>query len=331
MRGEREVGWGFHSKAGENHAEIEALKRAGRLARKATMYVTLEPCCHYGRTPPCVDAIVAAGVRRVVAALPDPNPRVKGGGIDYLSRAGIEVITGVMEDQARRLIEPFSFYIRTGLPFVLLKLAASADGRIATSSGESKWITCPQARMRARQLRAEVDAVMVGAGTVMKDDPRLTVRIRGRRDPARIVVDGKLRVSPAAKVFTGRSRANVIIVADNRVAARKAAPFRSRGVEILAMPGQRGRVSMRRVMRELASKGIVSLLVEGGADLAAQLLRERLVQKLLLFIAPSLIGGDGKPMIASLGVARLSRAPKLTAVQTRRVGDDLLLQGYVKY
>lgn len=330
VRGGKAVGRGFHARAGLEHAEIVALGRAGRLARGATLYVTLEPCSHYGRTPPCVDAILRSGIARVVAAVADPNPRVRGRGFRALRKAGVEVVEGVLAEEGRDLIEPFAFFIRSGLPFVTLKLAASADGRIATASGASRWITGARARRFARKLRAQSDAIVVGARTVKLDDPRLTARIEGGGDPLRVVVDGKLTTSPDARVFNTKN-GSVLLVAERRAAARRGGAYRRRGIEILALAGKNGRVSTKVLMRRLAARGITSVLVEGGGDLAAEILRARLVRKLLLFVAPRILGADGVPMVGRLGLRSLSGSPRIEWKRSRWIEADLLLEGYVRY
>ncbi len=330
VRGGKVVGRGFHARAGLEHAEVVALGRAGRLARGATLYVTLEPCTHYGRTPPCVDAILGAGISRVVAAVADPNPRVRGRGFRALKKAGVEVIQGVLAEEGRELIEPFAFFVRSGLPFVTLKLAASADGRIATAGGASRWITGARARRFARKLRTQSDAIMVGARTVAQDDPRLTARIEGGRDPLRVVVDGRLTTRPDARVFNTKG-GSVLLVAERRAASRRGGAYRRRGIEILALSGKNGRVSTKVLMRRLAARGITSILVEGGGELAAEILRARLVRKLLLFVAPRILGADGVPMIGRLGLRALERSPRIEWKRSRWIGADLLLEGYVRY
>jgi diaminohydroxyphosphoribosylaminopyrimidine deaminase/5-amino-6-(5-phosphoribosylamino)uracil reductase len=323
VRGNQVIGSGWHHRAGLRHAEVIALDRAGEAARGATLYLTLEPCSHQGRTPPCAPRVVAAGIERVVVGAVDPNPRVRGRGLRLLAKAGVKVEIGVEAEAARELIRCFAHFIRTGLPFVRLKLAASADGRIATGGGESRWITGPLARRLVHRWRNEHDAVMVGVTTVLVDDPRLTCRIAGGRDPLRVVVDSRLRTpAEAALLATGKSR--VLIATTRRHDVRRARELTARGVEILVLPSAGGRVSLGALFRALGKRGIVSVMVEGGARLAASLVVGGHVDELAWFTAPLLIGGDGSPMIGPLGVRWMARAVRLRGYSTRRVGRDLL-------
>ncbi len=331
VRAGRIVGEGWTRPAGGPHAEVVALRRAGAAARGATLYVTLEPCSHFGRTPPCVDAVVAAGLRRVVVAVGDPNPRVRGRGLRALRAARIRVDVGVLADDAGAVTAWWRHAIVRRRPFLLLKLAASLDGRIATATGDARWVSGPAARRRVHELRNAVDAVMVGAGTVLADDPALTCRVRGGRDPLRVVVDGRLRVSPRARVVRQRSEAPTLIATTAPAPARRAAALRRAGAEVLALPGRRGRVALTALLDALAERGIVSVLIEGGGDLAAEALRARVVDRLLVVSAPVLIGGDGVAMVAALGVRRLAGAPRLRDVSVTRLGADLLWDGAVQY
>lgn len=320
----RIVGRGWHRRAGAPHGEAAALRAAGVRARGATLYVTLEPCNHHGRTPPCTEAVLAAGIRRVVFGARDPNPRVRGGGAARLRRAGIEVVGGVEAAACAELIAGFTSLVRRGRPLLTLKLAATLDGRIATRTGASRWITGPAARTLVHRLRNEADAVMVGAGTVLADDPQLTCRLRGGRDPLRIIVDGRLRLPLSARVLT-KEAAPATLVATVVTQGRKLAALRARGATVLALPGRAGQLSLRRLLAVLGARGITSVLLEGGATLAAAALRERVVDRLLLFFAPTLLGGDGRPMLASLGVRTLAGAPALRILEVRPVGSDWLV------
>jgi diaminohydroxyphosphoribosylaminopyrimidine deaminase/5-amino-6-(5-phosphoribosylamino)uracil reductase len=305
-----------------------ALAEAGARARGATLYVTLEPCSHFGRTPPCARAVVAAGLERVVVATRDPNPRVRGRGLALLRRSGIEVVTGVREDDARDLIQAYARHVVTGLPFVRLKLAASADGRIAAAGGASRWITGPSARRLVHAWRDEFDAVMVGVGTVLADDPALTCRRRGGRDPVRIVVDGALRTPPDAQLLSvGRSP--VWIATTRRADARRARALAARGAEVLVLPGRRGRVDPGALFRLLGKRDIVSVLVEGGSRLAGALLGAGRVDELCWFSAPLLIGGDGVPMLGSLGVRSPQDAIRLVDLRDHAVGRDRLFRARI--
>lgn len=319
------VGRGWHRRAGAAHGEAAALLAAGSRARGATLYVTLEPCNHHGRTGPCTEAILAAGVRRVVFGARDPNPRVRGGGAARLRRAGIEVIGGVERAACEELIAGFVSLVRRGRPLVTLKLAATLDGRIATRSGDSRWISGPAARRLVHEWRNEMDAVMVGIGTVLADDPQLTCRRRGGRDPLRVIVDSRLRIPPTAVVLT-KEAAPATVIATVKPSGRKLAALRARGATVLSLPGRGGRVSLRRLLSALGDRGIASVLLEGGATLAAAALRDGLVDRVALFLSPRLIGGDGTPLLGPLGIRRLADAPRLRVLGSERVGDDLLVR-----
>jgi len=318
------VGRGYHRRAGGPHGEALALRDAGARARGATLYVTLEPCNHHGRTPPCTEAILAAGVKRVVFGARDVNPEVRGRGAARLRRAGVTVQGEVERAACEDLVAAFARRVTAGLPLVTLKLAASLDGRIATKTGASRWITGAPARRVVHRWRNEMDAIMVGAGTVIADDPSLTCRMRGGRDPLRVIVDGRLRISLDARVLSPALAAKTLVFTTIR-SGTKLAKMRGRGVEVVVLPGRAGVFSLHAALVELARRGLSSVLVEGGAGLAAALLRERAVDRLRCFLAPMLIGGDGRPMLESLGVAELGDALRCTALRVERVGDDALL------
>jgi diaminohydroxyphosphoribosylaminopyrimidine deaminase/5-amino-6-(5-phosphoribosylamino)uracil reductase len=319
------VGRGYHHQAGLPHAEVEALRDAGGRARGATLYVTLEPCAHHGRTPPCTDAVIAAGVRRVVIGTRDPNPTVPGKGMERLGAAGIVVRAGVLQAACDALIAAFRKHVTTGLPFVTLKLAASLDGRIATAGGESKWITGADSRHFVHRLRAEHDAVLVGAETVIQDDPELTCRLRGGRNPLRIILDGRLRLPLGARVLTNTQPAATLVVTGRGASATKVRKIEACGVEVLCLPDKAGRIAMSRVLHALGRRGITSVLIEGGASVAAVAVAERTVDRLLIFFAPKLIGGDGQPMLGPLGVRRLRQAPQFGCLKVKRFATDVLV------
>ena len=331
VKGGRVVGEGWHRRAGGPHAEIVALKRAGQRARGATLYVTLEPCAHYGRTPPCATTVIAAGLARVVVGVGDPNPRVRGRGLRTLEAAGIAVTTGVLAEEAAAVVAWFRHYIVHGRPYVVLKLAASIDGRIATARGESRWISGLAARRWVHELRNRVDAVMVGSGTVLADDPALTCRIRGGRDPLRIVVDGRLRTPVRARVVRQHSTAPTLIATTRSASAARARALGRAGAEVVVVPGSKTQVSLESLLRMLAVRGVVSVLIEGGGDLAAAALRARVVDRLLVVTAPLVIGGDGHPMLGSLGLGRLAAAPRIVDERITRLGPDLVREGTVAY
>jgi len=322
------VGEGFHPKAGEPHAEVFALRAAGEQARGATLYVTLEPCAHYGRTPPCADAVVRAGIRRVVVASEDPNPLVAGRGLERLRAAGIEVTSGILNEQEARLNEAWRHWIVTRRPFVTLKLAASLDGKLATRTGDSRWITGDAARRDVHRLRAASDAILTTAATVLADDPALTARLRGAHQPRRVVVDAGLRTSPEACVYAPGDRppllATIIDDPDRLV------PYRERGVEALTLPARDGHVDLPALLAALGEREIVSLMVESGGAFAAALLAAGGVQKLRLYLAPLLIGGEtAVPVLGGEGVARLADAPRLHNVTWKRLGEDFRVEGYL--
>ncbi|QIA27770.1 bifunctional diaminohydroxyphosphoribosylaminopyrimidine deaminase/5-amino-6-(5-phosphoribosylamino)uracil reductase RibD [Thermaerobacter sp. PB12/4term] len=328
------VGEGFHRRAGEPHAEIEALRTAGERARGATLYVTLEPCCHYGRTPPCTGAIMAAGVRRVVVAMVDPDPRVAGRGIAALAAAGIEVAVGLEEEAARRLNEAYIVHRRLGRPMVTAKYAMTLDGRIATARGDSRWVTGIRARRWAHRLRDRVDAILVGVGTVLADDPLLTVRLHpGGRDPLRIVLDSHARTPPTARVVqvARLSPAPTWVAVTPGAPAARVRGLEEAGARIVTLPaGPDGRVSLPHLLRLLAAEGVVHLLVEGGATVHGAFFGARLVDRVVALVAPKLAGGAEAPgPIAGPGVERMADAPVLRRVFARRLGSDWLIGGYL--
>ena len=345
----RVIAQGYHRFAGAPHAEAEALRRAGRRARGATLYVTLEPCNHVGRTPPCCEAILASGISRVVVGAVDPNPITNGRGIARLRRAGLRVTTGVLADESRRLNEPFWKAMRTGLPLVIAKVGQSLDGKIATAAGRSRWITSAAARRFGHELRSHVDAVLVGVRTVLQDDPRLTARgvphAPGR--PLRVIVDSRLRTPVSARcVSSGRVPT---LIATTVPLARVPRVFRRRGVEVWSFPPRRGRapslrrrpsavgpsggrVPLRRLCRRLASRGIQSVLIEGGGEVLAGALSERLVDHVVFVVAPLLIGGREAPgSVGGEGIRELSQAIRLREVAYSRLGSDLCVEGRVVY
>lgn len=331
----RVVGRGYHLRPGLPHAEALALARAGARARGGTLYVTLEPCCHVKkRTPPCVPAIVRSGVRRVVIAQRDPNRLVNGRGAAALRRAGMSVTVGVAREEAEALNQAYRHWITTHRPFVTLKAGMTLDGQIATSSGEAKWITSKASRREAHRLRAQVDAVLVGIGTVLSDDPSLTARVGAsltrlaRRQPLRVIVDSRLRMPLDARVLGAAGHGKTLIAATHAASAARRVALQRRGAEIVVLPSVAGRVSLPALMQELGKRGITFLLVEGGAEINAAMLRSKLVQRVRLYIAPSLLGGiDAKGMVGGKSPGRLAAALKLRKVRTRSVGGDIVVEG----
>jgi len=326
------VGEGFHAYAGSDHAEAEALREAGAAAAEGTLYVSLEPCCHHGRTPPCVERIVRAGIRRVVAACEDPNPSVSGRGIASLREAGVTVDVGLLGEEAARLNEAFFKYIRTGFPFVTLKVAASLDGKIATRTGESRWITGESARRRVHQLRNEVDAVLVGIGTVLRDDPLLTTRlgIAEQRDPIRIIVDNLARLPLRAKVVNRASTAPTILAVSQMAPRTKLEALEREGVQVIVVENSPRRVSLERLMEVLGKRGILSVMIEGGAEINASALREGVADKVLVFLAPILIGGKSTPTaVGGDGIESLTQVLRLRNVRIERFDGDILVEAYI--
>jgi len=325
VRNGRVVGRGYHRCAGAAHGEAAALLDAGRAARGATLYVTLEPCAHHGRTPPCTDAVIAAGIRRVVIGSLDPNPKVPSGGRFKLQQAGIIVTTGVLQAPCDELVAAFCRHITSGLPWVTLKLASSLDGRIATVSGDSRWITGDDSRRYTHRLRNEHDAVLIGAETVLRDDPQLTCRVRGGRHPWRVVIDGKLRIPPTARLVRDSKLAPTLVLTTRQASKDRVAALEAAGVEVVRCPSRDGHIRMLDVVAVLGQRGLLSVLVEGGASIASQFLREHLVDRLLVFLAPKLIGGDGRPLLDTLGVQRMSQAMATGPLRVRRFAVDVLL------
>ncbi|WP_027363613.1 bifunctional diaminohydroxyphosphoribosylaminopyrimidine deaminase/5-amino-6-(5-phosphoribosylamino)uracil reductase RibD [Desulfotruncus alcoholivorax] len=328
----RIVGKGYHARAGTPHAEIHALREAGEDAAGATLYVTLEPCCHHGRTGPCTDAVIRAGIKRVVLAMTDPNPLVAGKGAQKLRDAGIEVVCGVREAEARRLNEVFIKYISTGRPYVVLKTAMSLDGKIATAGGESKWITGPRAREHVHLLRDRYDAILVGIGTVLADDPSLTTRLPDRegRDPVRVILDSGAATPPGAKILTQNSQAQTIIVTTGEAPPDKVKRLERAGAVVIKVPGHDEGVSLPDTLRELAGREITSVLVEGGARVNGSFIKEKLVDKVYWYIAPKIIGGGMAPgPVGGPGIQVLNDALQVENIEVYNLGNDICIEGYI--
>jgi diaminohydroxyphosphoribosylaminopyrimidine deaminase/5-amino-6-(5-phosphoribosylamino)uracil reductase len=324
------VGEGFHAKAGETHAEIIALQEAREEARGAILYLNLEPCTHYGKTPPCAPQVIEAGVKRVVIGMEDPNPLIKGKGIEILRKAGLDVEIRILEKECRRLNEAFCKYILKKEPFIILKVAATLDGKMATRNGDSKWISGEASRRFVHKLRGQVDGVIVGIGTVLKDDPLLTARIMGGRDPYRIVLDSRLKVPEEAKVI-GTTPSKAIIATTELAPKDKIEKFEKKGVQILILDSKEGKVNLKSCLFKLGEIGMMSLLVEGGSQVNGSFLDEGLIDKLLLFLSPRLIGDHQAPGIfGGRGISNLQEAIALKEIKTKRIGDDILLEGYLE-
>jgi diaminohydroxyphosphoribosylaminopyrimidine deaminase/5-amino-6-(5-phosphoribosylamino)uracil reductase len=331
----RIVGRGYHHGPGQPHAEILALTQAGSRANGATLYVTLEPCCHLlKRTPPCVPAVTQSGVRQVVVAMADPNPSVKGRGIAALRRAGIRVTTGIAQKEAAQLNRAYFKWMTTGRPYVILKAGMTLDGKVATAKGESRWITSPRARQDAHRLRSQVDAVVVGVGTVLKDNPTLTARLSDRplklapRQPLRVVLDSTLRTPPTATICAKQDRAKTLIVTTRRAPRSRHRPFEQAGVEVVSLSMKNERVSFSALLTMLGKRGVTSLLIEGGSTVNAAALRENLVNHVVLYLAPTLMGGqDAKAVIGGRSPDRLGQVLSLQNMTVRRIGTDLVVEG----
>jgi diaminohydroxyphosphoribosylaminopyrimidine deaminase/5-amino-6-(5-phosphoribosylamino)uracil reductase len=326
------AGRGYHRRAGAPHAEVEALRSAGEAARGADLYVTLEPCNHQGRTPPCTEAILAAGVRRVIIATSDPNPQVTGGGAEFLAARGVKVDVGLLEAEARRLNEAWLHYVKTGRPWVVAKAACSLDGKIATVGGESQWLTGEAARAMGHRLRHRVDAIMVGIGTVLADDPQLTTRRpRGRAlDPIRVVLDSRLRLPLTSRMLHLESAAPTWVATTGQAPPDKIRALEAQGAQVLVLPAEAGRVSLAPLLKELGTRQVQSLLVEGGAETLGTFFDQRLVNQFYFFYAPKILGGQIAPgMVGGHGIIHLGQAHIARDLSIRRVGVDLLVSGYL--
>ena len=327
VREGRIIGRGFHRRFGDHHAEINAIRTATEPVAGATVYITLEPCCHRGKTPPCVDSLIACKPARVVIGMSDPNPLVCGGGIDRLRREGIPTDVGVLEAECRRLNERFVKFMQTGVPFVTLKFAQTVDGRIATSTGHSRWISSSPSLRFAHALRAAHDAVLVGGGTVRQDDPELTVRLAGGRQPLRIVLDSRLATNPDARVLKNQDRAKTIIAATTVGWVKKATLFEKLGIEILHCgEDSRRRVDLKKMFAELGKRGVSSVLVEGGAAVITSVLKEKLADRIVIVIAPKIVG-KGVEAVQDLGIETMDNALKLSVPRLTRKGGDIILDG----
>ncbi len=323
------VGRGYHKKAGTPHAEVNALSQAGDSARGGTMYVTLEPCNHSGRTPPCSQAVLKAGVKKVVVGMPDPNPQVEGGGAAFLKSHGVEVIVGVLEEECRWLHRAFIKHVVDGIPWIILKAGLSLDGRIAAHGNKGGWITNEKSRRRVHRIRDYVDAIMVGVGTALADNPSLTTRIpAGGKDPVRVVLDTHLRMQPTAKMLNQKSSAPTWIFCGNGADEIKQKGLEGSGAVVHRIGvDKKGHLNLPEVLQKLGKENVNSLLVEGGAEVHGTLIRQGLADEAMFFIAPLILGGDGVPLIGPLGYNNVADGPRLQRLRTRRYGDDILVQG----
>jgi len=325
------VGEGYHAKAGEAHAEIVALQQAREETRGAVLYLNLEPCTHYGKTPPCAPQVIQSNIKRVVIGMEDPNPLVKGKGVETLKRAGLKVEVGILEKECRRLNEAFCKYILKKEPFVMLKVAATLDGKIATRNGDSKWISGEASRHLVHQLRDQVDGVLVGIGTVLKDDPRLTARIRKGRDPYRIILDSQLKTPEEAKVI-GTSPSKTIFASTEIAPKDKIEKLEKKGAQVLLFDSKRGKINLKSCLSKLGEIGMMSLMVEGGSQVNGSFLDEGLIDKLLLFLSPKIMGDpQALGIFGGKAVSSVQETIAFKEMKTRKVGKDILLESYFEW
>lgn len=328
VRDNRIIAEGWHRKAGSPHAEVHALNMAGELAKNSTLYVTLEPCSHFGRTPPCANKIVESGISKVFVAMQDPNPKVSGRGIEILRNAGIEVEVGILEDEARKLNEVFLKWVTEKIPFVTAKFACSLDGKISTVAGESQWITCEESRKFSHHLRDISDGIMVGINTVLADNPSLTARIDGGKNPVRIIVDSFAKIPLDSKVICDKQAETIIAVTKN-APTEKVEALKNYGVEIIIAGDEK--VDLKILLEELARREITSILVEGGGTLHYSMFKNKLVDKVFAFVAGKIIGGkNALTAVEGTGFEKLSDAVQLKNLSSEKIGSDILITGYVK-
>lgn len=332
------IATGYHRRFGGPHAEVMALEKAGKEARGATLYVSLEPCCHFGKTPPCTEAIIKSGIKEMVAAMADPNPANNGRGFKQLRKNKIRVISGILKKEAQELNKAFIERMKKKRPYISVKLAQSLDGKIATRTGKSKWISSKASRSMVHRLRKRHDAVMVGVNTVIRDDPLLNVRTSyfvhrtWCRQPVKIVIDSSLRTPVNARIFSKNSAARVIIATTKKAPVEKEKVLISKGAEILHIKSDSGRVDLNVLLKRLSRMGIASILVEGGGEITASLFENKLVDKLILFIAPILIGGrDAVTSLEGKGVKSIKDAFRLDEIKLRRIGRDFLMESDVHW
>lgn len=319
------VGKGFHRFSGDSHAEVHALNQAGTKARGATAYVTLEPCNHFGKTPPCTEALIKAGIQRVVIAMKDPHKLVNGKGLKRLKSAGISCEVGLGGDIAHKINEGWINYSKSKKPFVVLKVALSLDGRLASYTGDSKWITSPDSRRRVHAMRDWYDSILVGVDTVIKDDPQLTSRIKGGKDPLRIILDSHLRIPKNAKVLKDQ---NALVFCTSAAPKKKLSMLKEKGVNIIQVKSNKGRVDLKSALNELFKMGVTSILVEGGAKVHTSLIEQRLADKMYAFVAPKLIGSRGKSFFEGNPIKDIKHSKTFRIESVEKVGPDVLIEGY---
>ncbi|WP_425445987.1 bifunctional diaminohydroxyphosphoribosylaminopyrimidine deaminase/5-amino-6-(5-phosphoribosylamino)uracil reductase RibD [Dethiothermospora halolimnae] len=326
------VGQGYHRAFGEDHAEVDAIKNSNGDITNSTMYVTLEPCSHYGKTPPCVNTIIKNGISKVVLAMKDPNPMVSGRGINILRESGVEVIVGVLEEEARRLNEVFIKYITKNKPFVILKTAMTLDGKIATTIGDSKWISNEKSRYYVHKLRHKVSVIMVGINTIIKDNPKLTTRLNEieGKDPIRVIVDSKGRVPISSNILNIKSNSKTIIATTDKMDKNKVKEIEAKGGEVIVTPATDNKVDIKYLIKKLGQQGIDSILLEGGGTLNYSCLNEGVVDKVISFISPKIIGGsEAKTPIEGEGKDYIRDSFKLRDISVSRFDEDIMIEGYI--
>lgn len=324
------IGEGYHERYGEAHAERNAVKNAVKPVEGSTIYVTLEPCAHYGKTPPCVDLIIEKKFKKVVIGMLDPNEKVSGKSIEKLKKHGIEVIVGVKEEECKKMNEIFIKYITSKIPFVILKSGMSLDGKIATYSGESKWITSKESREDAQNLRNRLSSIMVGVNTVVADDPFLTCRVNTEKQLIRIVVDTNLRIPLDSKVVNNNDKLTIVATTLKADVNKKQA-LRALGVKVIEVPEKNNKVNLKELVKSLGQEGIDSILIEGGGTVNFSALEENIVDKVIFYIAPKILGGENsKSCIAGIGFSALDNAVNLKDMSYRKIGGDLVVEGYIK-
>ena len=325
------IGEGYHKKYGDNHAEVNAFENATEDVSGATLYVTLEPCAHYGKTPPCAKRIVKEGIKKVVIGVLDPNPLVAGKGVNILKDAGIEVVVGVLEEECRKINEVFMKYIKTSRPFVLMKYAMSLDGKISTATGKSKWISCEKSRRDVHKLRNNLSAIMVGINTVIKDNPMLNCRIEGGNDPIRIIVDSNLRIPLDSKIVNTSNNISTIVATTHKADKDKIKLLEERNVEVIVAKEKDGRVDITSLIDKLGEKKIDSILLEGGSEINFSCLQEGIVDKVRIYIAPKILGGNNaKGAVGGRGVSEIIDSFNIENIDISTIGSDILVEGYVK-
>ena len=328
VKGDRILGQGYHRRAGDPHAEVEALTSAGSEALGSTLYVNLEPCVHHGRTPPCADALIDAGVARVIACMIDPDPRVNGKGFQKLSEAGIQVAHGLLRERALALNDKFVKFVTTGVPFVTLKAAMTLDGKIAAANGGSRWITSEHAREEAHRLRYAHDAVLVGVGTILADNPRLTARWASGKPLIRTILDSHLRTPPESQALANDDGGSTLVYSlSNAPTAARRSLERRPGVEVVPLPGRSERVDLSAVLEDLGKRRIMSVLVEGGGQVLGSALDEGLGDRLALFLAPRILGGSGLAVFQGLPGRELAESVPVLELSCREIGSDILIEG----